>query len=194
MSYKEYLIGAAILTGILLLFGLTIIFSSQISDYSGIATFYSLLIVIFLFILKELIEKRRKNLNDFNLLRTLLLKVNLIFKNIEEYEKIFLYENWMPAYSLDYLDIEGIPIEVSGKSTIKVNELVFKANNEIDALVEKRNELCTIFVNPQISEKKREQCMGDYLKYSEEMIKTSIGNLKNYLDEIKKELRRWGIY
>lgn len=172
---------------------LTIIFSQEIVRYSGIATFYSLLLVIILFILKESIERKKEISKDKNILKNLLIDTNLILGNVEHYNQRFIIEGGLPAHSLNYFDT-SLPAEIDNKSTQKLNELIFFANDKINTLDERREELLKISVDPNTSDNKRIRALQKYFSAIRPTIIDAITELHSCLENIKKELKRWNIF
>ena len=192
-NFKWLLIGVFLTLLIMSIGVFTYLFSDFLVKYSGITTYYSVLLIIILFILKEYIEFNRENKEDINILREVY-RINEQILDSLKYFSETLRKGSLPVHSMPLFDV-GIPIAIKRIDTTRLFKLIYFANDKIETLNERREELLQIIINPQLENKnKRRQAIENYLKQIGSTIDDAIKDLDDTIENIKRNLKKWKIY
>jgi hypothetical protein len=188
---RWFFIGIIFILILILLFSLTLLFKSQLIEYSGITTFYSLLFLIFLFIVKEVLDRQKLNSEGINSLKIIFRITEQIQNNLDYYSES-LSNQTVPIYSIS--SYGNLPdAEICSKDTLLLSEQILSVNDKIFALNEFREELNRIILDCSLNEKERTKAIERYLSFMEETKNSILNELKEALKKIKLELKKWGI-
>ncbi|MCP3682897.1 MAG: hypothetical protein GY861_09425 [bacterium] len=169
-----------------------VLLSDVLVNYSGIMTFYALVAIIILFVVKECINKRKWEKDDLNSLSDILRGKKQVESKVEYFKKR-KYKDNVPMYSIALFDIE-LPLNVKGKSTKRLSNLIFYANDQIEVLNETIADLREIVLE-NLDEEPADfkKAKKKYIEFAEKSIKEATSKLDKCFDEVSENLLRWNI-
>lgn len=177
---------------ILILAILTYLFSEELLKYSGITTFYSLLILIILFVFKEYLDRGKQEKEDLNDLKSVLIATEQVQGNLKYYSES-IDKGMVPVHKIAYFDIE-LPLIIQGKNSKGLSDLIFFANDKIDSLNQLRDDFMKITVERLPDMKRQQKAMNKYIELIGSSLNDAEKDLSDCLENIKKVLKAWRIY
>lgn len=178
----------------LLLIVLTLNFPDLFLEYSGVLTFYSLLIAISIFFISEMIKRFKEREEDVSLLRNLDEERKAIERQLDFFDG--LRRGNPPVHNMipfNDVYLSDLPYEINSISTSRLKRLIFFANDKIDTLNGIRDKIWDLVWDKSDKEIKtfsKKPIINDALNE----VDKAINNLKNTLKLIETNLKLWEIF
>jgi len=186
---KKYLILGIISTILISTFIiLTFLFSDYLLKYSGIITFYSLLVIIITFAFTEYFKKRSIDKENYDLLRDILHISNLIRDDLDYYITN-LGQGVIPPTSMGSFDFDILPPEINSISTRPISKIIVFINSKIDTINDWKEGYLEILFEPDV--RLRNKMLFRFNQVWGNNAQIAINELKNSLDRLKSEIAKW---
>ncbi|MCW8966802.1 MAG: hypothetical protein OQK82_08985 [Candidatus Pacearchaeota archaeon] len=143
--------------------------------------------IFIVFIINEYLRKKEDEKEDFSTLKEVFRAVKQIEKDIN-YHTATLGANNIPLTEIGTCEAE-LPLYIKNKSTQKLNDSIYFANDKIITINTWREGVYNILLEP--NNKKRDSEIKRYNDLWGENHKIAFEDLKNEIEKIKEELRKW---
>lgn len=166
---------------IVILVTLTLIFPEVFLRYSGVLTFYSLLIAIIIFLLNQFNDKIKEREKGLSILSNFKQEANLIEKQLDFFSSLQL--GAPPVHTMSFFsdDFSSLPQEINSRKLDFLKTEIFFANDKIDTLNEIRDKIWDIVWDK--NEKELEKIS------KRKIIENALIEVQNASNDLRKTLR-----
>jgi len=187
-SRNAFLAGAVALLLCIVGGYLTYSYSQFLIIYSGVTTFYSLLALIALFVIKEFLDYRKEERDTLQELHKLLVSVERVRQSVDNYEKEIIRDKKIPSYSLGYFDYD-LPMTIKKTNTRPLKNIIWNLNDNLEVLDDWREDMLDIVFKSTLDPKKGKNALDGYRQEIHEALGKTIDALKRDLAKIKNILK-----
>ena len=166
--------------------------------YSGVLSFYSLIFIIFA-LLSQYFSKRRDEMRtQYELLHALSQEIDLIEEEVNYYAE-YIPLGVPPIHNLSLFD-QGqyhtwLEHNIGGKTTSRLKQKMFLANDKLDTLQSIRNVLWETKWDYGIKKDVREKNINEFLRSSLMVdFRNALKDFRSAIREMRNNLRVWRLY